>query len=300
MTFESKGLSNVNTANRSDHSTTLVTMQPSGSRLPFFCIAGILGSVLDFYPLSRHLNAEQPFYGLRSLGLRLSEVPLTTIADIAACHIQGIRSVQPDGPYRIGGYSFGGKVVFEIARQLTNEGYGVELLSIIDTVAPKTEPEKFCEVFEDADYLVRFSYIYSYSMGHPLKINPDTLRSLDFDQQIDYVVQKLRSIGAQLTGLGVRKLFKIYRANLIADLTYSPEGGCPVPITFFRTGDYDLSENKSKAKGYLISSVWGWDRFSTASVKLNLLPGQHFTLLKEPYVRTLAGCLDEYLAQCLG
>lgn len=104
-----------------------------------FFVPGVLGNVFDIYPLAQHLGSEQPLYGLRSLGLDEDEKPLTRMADIAAHHIKALQSIQPQAPYFLGGHSAGGKVVFEMAQQLQNQGQEVALLAIVDGLGVKTQ-----------------------------------------------------------------------------------------------------------------------------------------------------------------
>ena len=114
------------------HRSSLVAIQPKGSRLPFFCVHGAGGNVLLYRDLARHLGEDQPFYGLQSQE-RDEKVPLATIEEMAASYVQEILGVQPSGPFRIGGYCMGGLVAYEMARLLTQKGEEVALLALLDT-----------------------------------------------------------------------------------------------------------------------------------------------------------------------
>src|SRR5205807_4621015 len=105
--------------------SSLVSIQTLGSRLPFFCVHAVGGNVLEYYDLARHLGSDQPFYGLQSQGLDGKQAPLTRIEEMAAYYIKEIRKVQPEGPYAVGGRSFGGIVAFEMACQLHAQGQEV-------------------------------------------------------------------------------------------------------------------------------------------------------------------------------
>jgi thioesterase domain-containing protein/acyl carrier protein len=112
----------------------LVTIQPAGSRPPFFCFHGAGGVVLIYRDLALNLGADQPFYGLQSQGLDGSSPPLTRIEDMAALYVKEIRSAQPQGPYFLGGYCGGGTIAYEVAQQLHAEGEQVGLLALFDTL----------------------------------------------------------------------------------------------------------------------------------------------------------------------
>ncbi len=114
----------------------LVEIQPRGSQPPLFCAHCVAGRTIHYYDLARELGSDQPVYGLAPPGADGSEPFPESIEQLAARHVAEIRSLQPKGPYRLGGYSFGGVVAFEIARQLTDAGEGVEILAMFDTLFP--------------------------------------------------------------------------------------------------------------------------------------------------------------------
>ena len=116
--------------------SSLVAIQPYGSKPPFFCVHAHGGNVLNFNDLARRLGLDQPFYGLQAQGLDGGESKHTSIEEMAADYIEEIRAVQPQGPYFLGGYCFGGKVAFEMAHQLRAQGKEVSLLAMIDAIAP--------------------------------------------------------------------------------------------------------------------------------------------------------------------
>jgi thioesterase domain-containing protein/acyl carrier protein len=112
----------------------LVAIQPEGTRPNLFCVHGAGGNVLIYRELSQQLGFDQPFYGLQCQGLGGQQPLLTKIEEMAALYVQEIQSVQPHGPYFLGGYCMGGTVAYEIAHQLTARGEQVALLSLFDTV----------------------------------------------------------------------------------------------------------------------------------------------------------------------
>lgn len=119
-------------ARDSDAWSSLVPIQPNGSRPPFFCIHGITGDVLWFRRLGALCAPDQPFYGVQAQGLDGVTPPFDSVATMAAHYIDEIKTVQPRGPYYLGGASLGGTVAFEMARQLTERGESVALLVMFD------------------------------------------------------------------------------------------------------------------------------------------------------------------------
>ena len=116
--------------------SSLVPIRPGGSKPPLFLIHSHGGNVLEYYPVANLLDNDQPVYALQARGLdgRISENQ--TIEEMAEAYIAEIKSLQPHGPYFLGGFCFGGLVALEAAQQLTASGEAVGLLVLIQTVHP--------------------------------------------------------------------------------------------------------------------------------------------------------------------
>src|SRR5262245_26569578 len=106
----------------------LVPLQPTGTQRPFFCVTAGYGGLLALRHLAQYLAPDQPFYGLQPPSRLLPAVVLPWITDLAASYIDALRTIQPAGPYCLGGYSAGGLVAFEMAQQLWQQGQRVCLL----------------------------------------------------------------------------------------------------------------------------------------------------------------------------
>ncbi len=116
--------------------SSLVAIQSRGSRPPFFWAHGDASNAF----LSRYLDADQPLYGLSHQSEDGQPARFTTVEDIAAHYLSEIRSVQPHGPYFLGGYCFGGLVAFEMAQQLKSQNENVGLLVLLAPSTPKNLP----------------------------------------------------------------------------------------------------------------------------------------------------------------
>jgi amino acid adenylation domain-containing protein len=113
--------------------SSLVGMQTFGTRPPLFLVHGAEGNVLLYRQLTSHMGNDQPVYGLQSLGLSGDGQFQTTVQEMAAQYIKEIVTVQPKGPYFVGGYCLGGIIAFEIARQLNSLGEKTGLVIMLDT-----------------------------------------------------------------------------------------------------------------------------------------------------------------------
>ena len=118
--------------------THLVPMHQGegGAKTPFFLVAGMFGNVLNLRHLAQLIGADRPFYGLQARGLYGDQSPHQTFPEAAADYIAELRQVQPHGPYLLGGFSGGGLIAWEMARQLEAQGDSVAQVILLDTPLP--------------------------------------------------------------------------------------------------------------------------------------------------------------------
>ena len=119
--------------------SSLVPIQPAGALQPFFYVAPYSISVLQLAPLGDELGRERPLYGLQPQGLDGTLPAHRRIEDMAAHYITEIKSVQPQGPYALGGHCSGAWVAFEMARQLEAAGDEINALVLVDQGPPGVE-----------------------------------------------------------------------------------------------------------------------------------------------------------------
>lgn len=119
--------------------THLVPMHSGegGPLTPFFLVAGMFGNVLNLRHLAHLIGADRPFYGLQARGLYGDEEPHHSITEAAHDYIAEMRQVQPHGPYMVGGFSGGGIIAFEIARQLRDQNEETAAVILLDTPLPQ-------------------------------------------------------------------------------------------------------------------------------------------------------------------
>lgn len=118
---------------RATPESLLVGRNTLGSRQPlFWCVQGFS----EFAQLAKHLGSDQPVYGMRSLYLTSDKSDRANHA-LAAHYIDEILTIQPAGPYLVGGFCEGGKVAFEIAQQLKQKNHEISLLCLQDQFIPQ-------------------------------------------------------------------------------------------------------------------------------------------------------------------
>ncbi len=263
----------------------LVPLRSAGSKPPFFCIHPVFGVVLPYAQLAYHLDADQPFYGLQSIDGNLP----SRLEDLAAFYIEAIRSVQPQGPYLLGGWSFGGLVAFEMAQQLDRSGQSVALLALFDTVAPiaKNQPS----FRESLQFLIKTA------LPSLLPLIRDYLslwlhhRWSRLTQQNTTIADRLpQSIQRRiLAELMLQPMLRAFYANSQAAWRYRPNCGHQ-PITLFQA--QTSAQNHS-------DSTYGWEELTIADIKTYAVPGNHFSMLYKPSVATFADQLQACINQVL-
>jgi thioesterase domain-containing protein len=110
----------------------LLPIRTQGNRPPFFCVHPVGGLSWCYMPLARYVPDGYPIYGLQARGLEGIHEPARSVPDMAADYVGQIRAVQPEGPYHLLGWSYGGIVVQEMAVQLQSSGEQIAALVIMD------------------------------------------------------------------------------------------------------------------------------------------------------------------------
>jgi amino acid adenylation domain-containing protein len=275
----------------------LVAIQPHGSKRPFFCMPGSGGNVIYFYHLARHLGTERPFYALQARGLDGESAPLSCVEDIAAYYLEAIRTVQPQGPYLLGGHSFGALVAFEMAQQLQQQGQTVALLAILDLPALRPERSPIELDWNEAKWMATIASILESLSGKTLGLCEADFQALDTDAQLERLSVRLEKVKLLPVEAGinyVRRIVQVIKADEIAFLRYVPPADYPNRITLFKTGDVYQDDLGILAE-IPDDPAWGWGRLSTEPVEVFRVPGNHTTMLTEPHVPVLA----EKLKECL-
>ncbi|MCP4654590.1 MAG: amino acid adenylation domain-containing protein, partial [bacterium] len=264
----------------------LVAIQPRGSRPPWFCVHPAGGNVLSYRDLSRHLGAEQPFYALQVPELEDGS-SLTTIEEMAHHYAGAVRELRPQGPYRLGGWSMGGLVAFEMARQLVEQGREVERLVLIDTRAPAVAQGRIAEIDDVALALV-FARDLGGISGASLPLSPAELETFtSADEVLSYLWEKLREARIMPPGFDlsqVDRLFAMFRINDRAMRRYvaSPYPGRLVLLK----ADEFLGQEPPPPD-------LGWGELAVGGLEIREVAGDHYSILREPDVEALADGLKE-------
>ncbi|MFE9457115.1 amino acid adenylation domain-containing protein [Streptomyces californicus] len=276
----------------------LVPIRRDGSKRPMFFVHPMGGNVLCYLRYAAHLPADQPFYALQAAGVDAGTEPLRTVEEIAARYIESIRRVQPTGPYTIGGWSFGGFVAFEIARQLRAAGERIQRLVLLDTTA--LNPGRRLTTDDDALLGWFFWELLWLQRGgdSPLELIPAELVTLE--QKFDFIAQLAIDEGvlpAGSTGTIVRRLFHVYEANWRAAFDYRPE---PVEQDMVLIRATEPLPEVLDSMHTAIDSMHrdpsnGWRERTSGELDVVLVPGDHLTIMEEPHIGHMVRTVDELI-----
>jgi acyl-coenzyme A synthetase/AMP-(fatty) acid ligase/thioesterase domain-containing protein/acyl carrier protein len=119
---------------QTSHYVPLVPLKPGDTSPPIFIVHGLGGTVAGLLPTARRTNYAGAVIGIQARGLNRGESPHSTIEAMADEYLRAVKVRQPEGPYYLCGYSFGGLVAFEMARRLLESGEDVALVGLFDTM----------------------------------------------------------------------------------------------------------------------------------------------------------------------
>jgi thioesterase domain-containing protein/acyl carrier protein len=266
-----------------DSWSPLVEIQPGTGKTPLFFVHPVGGNVFCYFNLARRLGEDQPFYALQAKGLNDGQPGHTRIEEMASYYVEHLRTVQPTGPYRIGGWSLGGVVAFEMARQLKASGDDVPMLTLIDSPSPSA----FSEIGQEDELLqlANFALDLGFTQQH-LSRSFDDVRQLSLQDQLAYMLD--RALAENLVPAGMdldhlHRLFRVFKTNMKALRAYVP-GEYAGHVTYVRAAENDAGDMSKD-----------WRELALGGVDVHQLPGDHYSILKQPHVDALAQCIERQL-----
>ncbi|MEC7583681.1 MAG: SDR family NAD(P)-dependent oxidoreductase [Planctomycetota bacterium] len=264
-------------AHSGDH---VVPIQTNGTRPNLFFVHGAGGNVLGFRDVSHYLGNDQPFYGLQARGVDGRSAPHDSIVEMARDYLEEVRDVQPSGPYYLGGYSGGGCVAYEMARQLRAVGEVVAFVGMIDTPSP---------LMKERGAVAR-GWIH---LRRWLQKGPTYPWRLIRNK----VIKKLRARRTE-------------RANQGGSLPVELRGALmqrSFDAAFFRykVEPYDGKVWLFRATGesrtrFVRDRTLGWDGAPREGVETIDCPGDHFSMCAEPHIQVLCRRLRRGLDAAIG
>jgi amino acid adenylation domain-containing protein len=264
----------------------VVALQPEGTARPLFLVHAGGGHVACYAPLAPLLAPDQPLYAFQARGLDDGLPPLQGAEAMAAHYVEGLRHAQPRGPYRLGGWSYGGIAAFEMARQLHAAGEEVELLAMLDTGRPESREDGRMAL--DHAAVLRRILTDLFGWGATGAVTIEALRPLPAEEQLALAARRL---GEQLLPeeripeIAALTRVRMANHNALVDWVPRPYAG---RITYFQTrGSASLSSAQE--------TIRFWGRLAEGGFGVHEVAGNHGTLLQPPHVRTVAEALRRVL-----
>ena len=257
----------------------LVPLKREGRLAPIFMVHPPGGIVACYRDLARLIAADRPLYGVRARGIHGSERLPDTLAEMAAEYVAAIRSLVPSGPCILGGWSLGGVIAAEVARQLVAEGGAVERLLLIDSSLPGDS----VSAGEDGRRIHA-------GMEYGLDVDLEQLARMSPDEQLPFLWQHARRLGVVDEGTpeevanrvlaDLRTLF----AHHVALCERHRPAACPIDAVLFRPREVPFDVGGPADRG--------WGRFVRA-VEVRMVPGHHHSMVMQPHAAALARAVDE-------
>lgn len=266
--------------------SSLIPIKPSGQNPPLFLVHGGGLHVLMYQTLSAHMDAAQPIYALQAKGLNGEAEPLNRIEDMAKHYIEEIQKISPDGPYALAGYSFGGLIAFEMAKQLRATGKEILMLGVFDTVI---KPQLTRETDSFSEKITKVSKKIAWNIKD-IAHNPS--------QNINYrkFVYQRRFKNWKTKLLHNKKKTTIENSSHLESVISKSnfEAWSNYKITPYKG---DLYLFKAKEQRFFIEEkdFFGWQPYINGEIYIHEVPGDHLNLFSPPNGEVFAKILQQLL-----
>jgi amino acid adenylation domain-containing protein len=265
---------------------SLVPIKPTGHKMPIYIVHGAGLNVLLFNALAMNMDEDQPVYGLQAKGLNGIDEPLSDLVEIAAHYNESIMAQNPTGPYALAGYSFGGIIAYEMAKQFEAMGKEVKMLAMFDTYAyrsPFYDPVATQYIKRGKFFMrkVKYNLMFKDGVAETLAHN-----ALAIKRRLKQTVWKIAKDDEQQGFFGYSN--KIDEMNIQAEKRYrlTPYN---IKVELFRAEKHTFYMDDFE---YL-----GWQQYALKGVSVHKIPGEHNTIFKAPndkiFASILQNCLDE-------
>jgi amino acid adenylation domain-containing protein len=268
---------------------SLVSIKSEGSLPPFYCVHGIGGNILEFEHFSRYIEADQPLFGIQAQGLDGKSARHHRVEDMATHYLKEIRQFQPQGPYYLGGSSFGGLVAYEMAQQLLRLGETVGILVMFDTWAPD-HPRYLPKTtaLQRRLNLLRFQF----------ELHLSNLRVSHGPGRRQYVKAKAGRLYSRLRQRWIgwnRKVREIFHPKATRAVRQSGFEALQTYVPSTYPGKVTLLRAMEQPRGIEEDYTNGWAGMALGGVEVYDVAGHHGSMMREPRAR---GSVEK-LTHCL-
>ncbi|ANH80020.1 hypothetical protein A8C56_02625 [Niabella ginsenosidivorans] len=280
-------LARVIDGNETDEDWKSLVRIKAGTKPPLYIVHGIGLNVLIFHDLAKYLDPEQPVFGFQALGLDGKDEPLDDFKEIAAFYIKEMLEQNPDGPYNLLGYSMGGIIALEMAKQLRGMGKKVTMLGMLDTNLREHDGDHKPAILFNK---IKRQFSKALFIGKSLFIHP--LRTINYQllvmkRKFQYIFSRKPPLRPELPNDDIPE----YMEQIIAGL----ERG----MMNYRVEPYNgkIFLFKAKERVYYVddSKYLGWKKYAKGGIIIKHVPGDHKVLLHPPNVIEFAKVMQQVL-----
>ncbi|MGB7131472.1 MAG: amino acid adenylation domain-containing protein [Candidatus Sulfotelmatobacter sp.] len=269
---------------------SLVPVRPGGSKPPLFLMHSHGGNVLEYFPVADHLDEEQPVYALQAQGLDGRIVTGRSVQEMVTAYLAEIKSLQPEGPYFLGGYCSGGVLAWEAAQQLRAQGERVALLVLIQTFHPS------CVQFKPTTTVF---HRWWYRMKKRIDLERENL-SIHGKRHITERCQRALDIVRTKAVIGFDNLIGHSRRSLsvpyiLERLAIEHNGARDKYLPSSYPGDVLLFRSIEQLSGLVADFSLGWRDLIRGELEICEVRGHQENMLSEPNVTYIAGVLNSRL-----
>lgn len=262
----------------------LLTVHKGQGNNALFFVHGAGGNPMIFYPLGSHCD-QSSLFAFEAQGLDGFESPLLTVESLADQYVEALLQKAGKGPITLGGYSFGGKIAFEMVLKLQSLGHKVNRLILFDALIPDHEPK--LDSNDQDRLLCRIAELFAHMNGKDTPIDVTSIRNLEVEEKFKVIHELVVKRGVEVSLSQLRGFINVYKANLECSYTPVIKEKPSFDVLHFIANQADES---------LKDSVYfDWTSYTTGSVTEHRMEADHFNILHEPIVSKIAVELDQFL-----
>ena len=267
----------------------LIPIRHKGDKPPLFLVHPLMGTVFCFTRLLPYLDPDQPLYAFQSMGIEGDTAPLDRLETMAKTYLDALMEVQPEGPYRVGGWSMGGVIAYEMARQLRQRGKQVQLLAMFDSWSPLALRSQ--HRYDDVALASGWSEDLGLLFGKAFRVPETELKGRDQEGRFQWIIEKALAQGilpADFDETLVKGHYDVLQINAAALAAYVP-GPYDGPATLVRAKQIKQGSKLKRTPDR------GWQELLERPLQILETEGDHYTMFDKTYLPYLASQLNQAL-----
>ncbi len=263
----------------------IVGLASGPERPPLFCFHPLAGDSRCYLRLAQVLQGRWPTFAVEARGADGRQEPYRDGVEMIADYIRAITERQPTGPYFLAGWSAGGVIALEVARQLRNAGRSLAFLAFIDTPLPSVYEN--VDLQDEAKFLCDLVEFTSHFSPLPVRLSYEKLKEVPADRVFEVALEEAKRQGAlspETSPLFIRRLCEVGRTNVRFIKNYNLQP-IDIEIAMFLPSERGRLMEMS---GKELRPDLGWSSVVGQKFRVIEVPGDHFTMLEVPHVEYLA------------